>query len=97
MVNFILNQFPSEGKNLTFWRDSTGNEIDLIDYTFGEKKAYEIKSGQTFSTEFFKGLIKWNLLAHNSQNDNFVIYNGKEEFKTSHGTVVPWEKFGTRY
>ena len=101
--NLVINEFIKNSYNnaltpdLTFWRDSTGNEIDLIDYTFGEKKAYEIKSGQTFSSEFFKGLIKWNRLENISQADNFVIYNGKEEIKTSHGIVVPWQKFGARY
>lgn len=98
--NLVINELIKNSynnalmPNLTFWRDSTGNEVDLIDYSFGERKAYEIKSSHTFSMEFFKGLIKWSQLSHNSENNNYVIYNGKEELKTSHGTVVPWEVFG---
>lgn len=101
--NLVINEFIKNSynnaltPNLTFWRDSTGNEVDLIDYTFGGKNAYEIKSGHTFSSEFFKGLIKWSQLSHNSIENNFVIYNGKEELKTSQGTVIPWEKFGSQY
>ena len=101
--NLVVNEFIKHSynnaltPNLTFWRDSTGNEIDLIDYTFGEKKTYEIKSSHTFPTEFLKGLIKWSQLSHNQENNNFVIYNGKDELKTSDATVVPWEKFGVMY
>lgn len=98
--NLVINEFVKKAYNngkipdLTFWRDSTGNEIDLIDFTDGEKKAYEIKSSHTFSPEFFKGLTKWSALSGNPEKDNAVIYNGNETLYTTHGTSVPWEQFG---
>ena len=45
--------------NLTFWRDSNGNEVDLIETVDNIDKAIEIKSGQTYSADYFKGLKKW--------------------------------------
>ncbi len=45
--------------SIYFWRDSGGNEVDvLID---GEKGIVpvEVKSGQTVAADFFKGLDYW--------------------------------------
>lgn len=95
--NLVINEFVKQAYNsalnpdLTFWRDSTGNEIDLIEYGNGARKAYEIKSGHTFSPDFFKGLKKWSQLSGNSAADNFVIYNGDKEYTTSSGAVLPWK------
>lgn len=95
--NLVINEFVKKAYNsalnpdLTFWRDSTGNEIDLIEYGNGGRKAYEIKSGQTFSPDFFKGLKKWSELSGSAPADNFVIYNGDKEYTTSSGAVLPWE------
>ena len=100
--NLVINEVVKRDFNkgvtpeITFWRDSTGNEIDLIDYENGGRKAYEIKSGQTFSSDYFKGLIKWSALSKNSVNHNFVVYNGDRQYNTSNGIVVPWEKFGNK-
>ena len=98
--NLVINEIVKRDFNkgvtpeITFWRDSTGNEIDLIDYENDGRKAYEIKSGQTFSSDYFKGLIKWSALSKNSASHNFVVYNGSRQYKTSNGIVVPWEIFG---
>ena len=99
VINELIKNSYNNARNpdLTFWRDSTGNEIDLIDYTGGVRNAYEIKSSHTYSPDFFKGLNKWSQLSHSSKNNNFVIYNGKEEYHTSHGEVLPWAKFGETY
>lgn len=100
--NLVINEFIKRSYNqglqpdLTFWRDSTGNEIDLIEYKNGKRKAFEIKSGQTFSTDYFKGLIKWTALSHNPSEDNFVIYNGKHSYTTSNGNVVALHEFADR-
>lgn len=96
VINEVVKRTYNEARlpDITFWRDSTGNEIDLIEYRLGKRKAYEIKSGQTFSQDFFKGLIKWNALSYNPIEDNFVIYNGSQEYITSHGRAVPWNLFG---
>ncbi|MCH5346689.1 MAG: ATP-binding protein [Muribaculaceae bacterium] len=94
--NLVINEFVKQAYNdglqpdITFWRDSTGNEIDLIQYQGGARRAYEIKSSRTFSKDFFKGLTRWSNLSVSTKDDNFVIYTGDKEYKTSSGTVVPW-------
>lgn len=67
--NLVINEFvkqaynKGEEPNLTFWRDSTGNEVDLLQYIDGKPYAYEIKSGATYSPDFFKGIAKWAKLS----------------------------------
>ena len=61
----VINEFVKESYNrgvepgLSFWRDSTGNEVDLLRMVGGKQYAYEIKSGATYSPDFFKGISKW--------------------------------------
>jgi len=94
--NLVINEFVKEtyykGENpdITFWRDSTGNEVDLLQYVNGKQNAYEIKSGATFSPDFFKGISKWTKLSGATSEQCFVIYNGDNNMKTSQGKVVTW-------
>lgn len=94
--NMVINDFIkrswNEGKeaDLRFWRDSTGNEVDLLHYQNGVPTAYEIKSGATFNTDFFAGLTKWASLANIPAEQLNVIYGGKESLETSRGTLSAW-------
>lgn len=93
--NLVVNQFVKDGLNagrhpdLTFWRDSTGLEVDLIRTDGLEQFGYEIKSGQTFNPDFFKPLSKWGLLSGTPVDRLNVIYGGNSGFKTSNGNVIP--------
>ncbi|HHU35151.1 MAG TPA: AAA family ATPase, partial [Bacteroidetes bacterium] len=78
---------------LSFWRDSTGNEVDLIDSGSGRQVAYEIKSGATFTTDYFKGIKVWSELSGTKKSDCHLIYGGDKKFDTSVGTVIPWRDF----
>ncbi len=92
--NLVINQFIKNSLNtghnpdLTFWRDSAGVEVDLIKTCGLEKCAYEIKSGETFHSEYFKNLEKWALLSATPSSNLSVIYGGKESFITSKGNVI---------
>lgn len=96
--NLVINQFIKDGFNkgtvpdLTFWRDSSGNEVDLILTKGLEQYAYEIKSGATFSKEFFKGLTRWANLSDTPANRLNVIYNGDTDMQTSDGGVIAFGK-----
>lgn len=94
--NLVINEFiktaygDGQEPDLTFWRDSTGNEVDLLRYVDGKQYAYEIKSGATFSPDFFKGISKWAKLSGVSSEQCFAIYNGEKDMKTSSGDVLKW-------
>lgn len=94
--NLVINEFVKKSLNnaeepdLTFWRDSTGNEVDLISHVDGTQYAYEIKSGATYSTDFFKGLSKWSKLSGIPPEQCSVYYNGDLPLKTSSGNLLTW-------
>lgn len=98
--NLVINEFIKETLNrgeepdFTFWRDSTGNEVDLLQYIAGKPYAYEIKSGATYSQEYFKGISKWAKLSGAAPEQCFAIYGGENPMKTSYGEVIPWRKAG---
>ncbi|MDD3034831.1 MAG: ATP-binding protein [Bacteroidales bacterium] len=94
--NLVINEFvktaynKGEDPNLTFWRDSTGNEVDLLRKEGDKQYAYEIKSGATYSTDFFKGISKWAKLSGTPSERCFTIYNGEKNINTSQGDVLAW-------
>ena len=94
--NMVVNSFVKEAwhnglrTDLRFWRDSTGNEVDLLVYGNDQPEAYEIKSSATFSTDFFKGLTRWASLSGVDTDHLHVIYNGANAIKTSSGRLIPW-------
>lgn len=95
--NMVINQFIKDGLNkglrpdLTFWRDSTGLEVDLIDTKGIEQHGYEIKSGSTFQASFFDGLKKWGELSGTPESRRSVIYAGETGLHTSSGEVISFE------
>lgn len=63
--------------NLYFYRDSHGNEIDLL-YTSGRKLVgIEIKSSATFTRHFKKTLLRFSEKQRPLES-SYVIYNGDE-------------------
>lgn len=79
--------------DLSFYRDSIGNEVDLI-YRRGQLLIpIEIKSGQTISADYFKGLDYFtrNLDAP----PGVVVYSGSEAQRRSDGrSVIPVGELG---
>lgn len=94
--NLVINQFIKDSFNrgeepeLSFWRDSQGNEIDLLVGVGHNREAYEIKSGQTFNSSFFRGLDKWGKLSGATTSQLKVIYAGEQRLSTSDGELIPF-------
>lgn len=94
--NMVISEFIKRSyaagrePSLTFWLDSTGNEVDLLCYDGGEVMAYEIKSGATFNAKFFSGLQRWAALAGVAPSRCAVIYAGERNLQTSQGRVIAW-------
>ncbi|MFZ9315072.1 MAG: ATP-binding protein [Burkholderiaceae bacterium] len=61
---------------LYFYRDSHGNEVDLLLRTSQGLHPVEIKSSSTFTPEFFKGLRYWQSLGVRDSLPGTVLYNG---------------------
>ncbi|MEA1923839.1 MAG: ATP-binding protein [Pseudomonadota bacterium] len=84
-----------ERADLFFWRDSNGNEVDIISEREGKLMPLEIKSGQTLSKESIAGLKKWLSLANQGATTSpTLIYGGKESYKRNDIQVTGWHECG---
>ncbi|MFC1806946.1 ATP-binding protein [Candidatus Omnitrophota bacterium] len=77
--------------NLYFWKDKTGHEIDCIIEKSNKLKAVEIKSGKTYSVEYFKNLAYWKTLSKSTTKDLSVIYGGISSQIRSSGNLLSWK------
>ena len=95
--NLVINEFTKKSYNAgrvpdcSFWRDSTGNEVDLLSIVNSKRSAWEIKSGATFSYRYFEGINKWAKLSEIPVEQLHVIYTGDVSMKTSNGDIVAWK------
>ena len=76
--------------NLYFWRDNTGNEIDLIIESGEKLLPLEVKSGQTVTRDYFKVLEKWLAFAGEEAGGARIVYGGEERQNRSGVEILPW-------
>lgn len=94
IVSELLKERFNNGTtdNLFFWRDKTGNEVDIVLDNAGKLTAMELKAGETISQDFFKG-IEYFAVLNTKPIQKILVYGGKEEQKRSNGIIVkPWNK-----
>lgn len=77
VINEIRKAYLNDGKvpELYFFRDSNGNEVDLILMDKGHTFAIEIKSTQTLRSNLFSGLQKFQTLL--PESTTVLIYGGQ--------------------
>lgn len=84
--NFVISDIMKGAFNkgirpeVYFFRDSYGNEIDLIIRENGVLTPIEIKSAGTYSPDFIKGLERFKALDVKRVAAGFVLYNGEQRF-----------------
>lgn len=84
--NMVVNDFmkgvlnKGERPELYFYRDARQHEVDLLHVdSLGRMNAYEIKSGQTFRSDYFSGLHYLEEVMGDKLNHTCVIYDGELE------------------
>lgn len=78
-----------------FWRDRTGNEIDLLT---GQKNSFlltECKYSSTYHSSFFKMNKYWEGLGISNTFHRAVIYGGGESLVTRQGKLYSWKDFAS--
>lgn len=92
----LLKQRLNNGSqdNLYYWRDKTGNELDVLLDTATSVTAIEIKAGATMNADYQKGLLYFkNIVNDKKVIKTIVCYTGSATQKRSNGVEVkPWEK-----
>ncbi len=94
MIVEVFKNFLNRGirPNLYFWRDQTGNEIDLVADEGGRMYPIEIKSAQTFHAEFWKGIRYFNALTGNDPGLSYLIYGGTQSLDSEQGNLRSWNR-----
>jgi predicted AAA+ superfamily ATPase len=91
VVTELLKKRTNAGKpiNLYYWRDKTGNEVDIVIDNGLSLLPLEIKAGKTINGEFFKSILYWNKLS--GEQKGYIIYAGNQEEDRSNGiSVINW-------
>jgi predicted AAA+ superfamily ATPase len=87
IVDLIKRRFnEAKRNNLFFWRDSAGNELDVLIEQASGLIPIEIKSGQTITSQYFKGLNYWQKIT--GSEGGYVVYAGKTIEKRSKQQMV---------
>lgn len=73
-----------------FFRDSNGQEVDLLVEKGPDILAFEMKYGKTVNPDYFKGLNYWARLTGMAPENGTVIYGGTAASVRQEGKVVPW-------
>ncbi len=95
VISELLKNYLNRGVEhpIYFWRDSTGNEIDILIDQGDELIPLEIKAGQTINPDFFKGIRFWKKLANDSDHPAALVYGGDRSQIRSGIHVYPWSVF----
>jgi predicted AAA+ superfamily ATPase len=90
VVSEIRKAFEHAGRDapLSFWRDASRREVDLLVDAGDRVLPVEIKSGMTVASDAFDPLRAWNAIAGQKTG---VLVHGGEQALEQHGLVVrPW-------
>jgi hypothetical protein len=89
MILDVLKAHLNRGlrPDLFFYRDSLGNEVDLLIRQRQGLLPVEIKSSATFSSSFLKGIESFRATSADCLEEAIVVYNGEQTFNI-HNTRV---------
>ncbi len=96
IISEVIKSKMNQGEKpaFTFWRDSNGNEVDLLVEKGTRLYPVEIKSGRTLTHEAYAGLNKWCALAGEKAGEPVLIYAGDESFQHKGIQVLGWRECG---
>jgi predicted AAA+ superfamily ATPase len=83
-------------ENLYFWRDHVGHEVDCIIEQGESLIPLEIKSGETVTRDFFKGLNYWYKVSGISPGGGYIIYGGEKDQRRKECSVMGWKSFASK-
>ena len=94
VVSELLKQRYNQGlaSNLYFWRNNTGDEVDVVIEQGEQLMPMEIKSGQTFNADFLTGINKWMKIAGDAALTPQLIYGGSENMTRNGVEVRSWKQ-----
>ena len=89
-LKYRLNQ--GKRSNLCFYRDSKGNEVDLLLLNGSDIFPIEVKAGMTITRDYFKGLNHFiKIFSEYVPKGSGLIYGGGESQKRKNVSIVPFK------
>lgn len=98
--NFIINELMKNCYNkrvqprFYYFRDSNGNEVDLLIEQSNFMYAIEIKAGSTINDSFFKGLNYYAALSTKKVKTH-CVYGGNDQYVYKGHQVLGWNDLNT--
>lgn len=75
-----------------FFRDSNGNEVDLLIERGQKVTAVEMKYGKTINDDFFRGLSVWHKISGYQPSQSIVVHGGDTSTTYKQVRVSPWNQ-----
>jgi uncharacterized protein len=90
VINEIIKKYFNCGMNaeVYFYRDKHGNEVDAVLKSGNSMIPVEIKSSETFHSDFLKGLKHFGELYPDRIEKSYLIYAGKEVMETDKQSIM---------
>ena len=91
VVAEVLKQYYHRGirPRLSFYRDRSGNEVDLVIEDGHDLALLEIKSGETINRHFFQGMERFSKVAGERIRGGILVYGGTKAQSRSDWEVLP--------
>ena len=91
----VMKYFLNRGKQpaIYFYRDSNGNEVDLLIKNKEKYDLIEIKSSETFNTEFLKGIKSFEKEFPDLTGQKYIIYNGENKGEINGVNILNYRSF----
>ena len=92
VVSELVKSFAAKRRDppLSFWRDATGHEIDILIDTGERIIPVEVKSGQTIAGDAVDPLTWWTSIPSNPNHSGVLVHGGNETFDFKGFRVLPW-------
>lgn len=96
--NYVVTEYiknrGNQGDNAPayFWRDNTGNEIDLLADLGGHIKLMEIKAGKTIKDDFFKSLTFFEKIQSGYHLSKCIVHGGESYRRQYETQILPWNR-----
>ncbi|MFY8021016.1 MAG: ATP-binding protein, partial [Bacteroidia bacterium] len=91
ILELLKSRFNNgQRSNLFYWRDRTGNEIDVLMEQSSQVVPVEIKSAATFTNDFLKGIKYWKKINPDIKN-SYVVFTGQSS-STDFTDILNWKE-----
>jgi uncharacterized protein len=95
--NYVITEYVKKNyhnnllRDLWFWRDAVGHEVDLIWQKNEKLNLVEIKASETIMTDMFKGLTYFEKFAGDLLESKTLIHTGLFNQERNLGNVISWK------